>query len=231
MKKNLILALSLFIAFQSQALSPYKASYDLYASSGIGSLKIGNVEFGLEVDQTEFKYTSEASTASLWKTLFDYKRSEKSVGLLSNDDLLGSYYRQFELKDGEVENDFEINIFSAQNYATFNNEKTWKVRPGSIVDELSVYLALSYHINKYPNVESLVYQVANEEGIKTQKFIIDGTETVKVNGKELETIKVLCPEMSLTLNLSEEYNYLPVRISKINGSHFKLMLSDYEQAL
>ena len=74
------------------------------------------------------------------------------------------------------------------------------------------------------------YQVANSVGIKRQDFTVDGRETITINDKEIETIIILCPELNLSLNLSKEYGYLPVSISKVNGkNHFRMILDEYTE--
>jgi len=80
MNKVIVLFLCLLFSFQSFALTPYKGSYDLYAETVMGNLQIGTAILNLEINGNQFEFTTEARTASLWKALYDYSRSEKSIG-------------------------------------------------------------------------------------------------------------------------------------------------------
>jgi hypothetical protein len=230
MKKGLILCLGVICSLSSYALSSYKANYDLYASMALGSLKIGNAEFILEADNDHYVYTNKASVSPLWQTLYNYSRTEESSGLVVNQQIISNYYRLLELKGDSVDKAFEIKIFTDQNFSTVEGNKYWKNGPGKIADELSIYLALSYDINTQPNQKIFTYQVADSEGIKPQNFTVLGAETIDINGEKIPTIKIECPELRLTLNLSEKHNYLPILIRKTNGkSRFHLTLTNYQE--
>ena len=98
-----------------------------------------------------------------------------------------------------------------------------------LVDQLSVYLALSIDIQKNPDQVEFIYQVVDEDGVEYQKFFVSGYETLNINDNEIETIVINCPELKLTLSLSVEHNLQPVLINKINGkTEFILMLKDFK---
>ena len=80
MIKVIFLFLGLIFSAQSFSLTPYKGSYDLYAETVMGNLKIGTAILNLEVNNNQFKFTTDAKTESLWKALYDYSRTEKSIG-------------------------------------------------------------------------------------------------------------------------------------------------------
>jgi len=196
----------------------------------LGSIKIGNVDYKLEASDDRYVYTSEASVSPLWQTLYNYSRAEESSGLIVNQQLISNYYRLLQRKGDSVDKDFEINIFTDQNFSTINGEKFWKNGPGKIVDELSIYLVLSRDVSIQPTREVFTYQVADSEGIKPQNFTVLGSETIEINGEKLQTIKIECLELRLTLNLSEKHDYLPVLIKKTNGgSRFYLTLTNYKE--
>ena len=84
-------------------------------------------------------------------------------------------------------------------------------------------------IQKNPDQAEFIYQVADEDGVEYQKFLVEGYETVIIQDNEIETIVINCPELKLTLNLSVEHNLQPVLIKKINGkTEFILMLKDFK---
>ena len=227
MKKSYTLILSLFIALQSYALNPYIGNYKLYAKTKLGSLHIGTAEFVLEVNDNNYVYTTEAHTSSLLKAIYDYSRSEQSIGQEIDGELISTHFTVVERIKNEVRKNYDITIID-RNYAISSNGKEWKIEPGNLVDQLSVYLALSIDIQKTPDQVEFIYQVAEEDGVQYQKFIVEGYETVTIKDNEIETIIINCPELELRLNLSLEHNLQPVLIHKINGnSEFKLELKEF----
>ncbi len=230
MKKTLTLILSLFISLQSYALSSYMGNYKLYAKTKIGSMHIGAAQFVLDVDDNKYIYTTEARTSSLLKALYDYSRSEQSIGHEIDGELISTNFIVVERIKDEVKKDYGITIID-KNYAISSNGKEWKIDPGNLVDQLSVYLALSIDIQNNPDQVEFTYQVVDEDGVAYQKFLVEGYQTVTIKEKEIETIVIICPELELTLNLSIEHNFQPVLIHKINGkSEFKLVLKEFKTA-
>ena len=94
-----------------------------------------------------------------------------------------------------------------RNYAISSNGKEWKIDPGNLVDQLSVYLALSIDIQKNPDQVEFIYQVAEEDGVEYQKFLVKRYQTVTIQDNEMETIVINCPELELTLNLSVQAQF------------------------
>jgi len=229
MNRSFILILSIFLAIQAHALTPYEANYDLYVKTLLGSHNIGSAHFNLNVnDNNYYIYTTEASTEALWRALYDYSGSEKSIGLEVDGELISTFFSVRERVGGSIKKNYGITIID-RNYAISSNGKEWKVDPGVLVDQLSVYLALSIDIQKNPDQVEFIYQVVDEDGVEYQKFLVEGYETLNINDNEMETIVINCPELRLTLNLSVEHNFQPVLINKINGkTEFILMLKDFE---
>jgi len=232
MKKILILCLGLVYSLNSNALASYEANYDFYANLGIGTLKVGNADFKLEADDNRYIYTNNASVSPLWRTLYNYSRTEKSSGMVIHGQLISSNYGLTETKDGSVKNNIEIDIFADHSFSMIGGVKYLKAGPGKVVDKLNLYLVLSQDISKQPLQKVFTYQVADGKGIKLQSFNVMGREIVEIDNKKLQTIKIECPELHLTLNLSEKYDYLPVLIKKSNGeSRYYLTLTDYKKTL
>jgi len=229
MKKTFILILSLFIVLQSYALSSYIANYDLYVKTLLGRHNIGSAHFNLNVnDNNYYIYTTEASTDSFWRALYDYSGSEKSIGLEIDGELISTSFSVIEKVGGSIKKNYRITIID-RNYAISSNGKEWKVDPGMLVDQLSVYLALSSDIQKNPDQVEFIYQVVDEDGVEYQKFLVKGYETLNINDNEIETIVINCPELELTIHLSVEHNFQPVLIHKVNGNiEFIFMLKDFE---
>ena len=228
MKKTFTFILSLFITLQSYALSSYLGEYKLYAKTKLGSMHIGAAQFILDVDDNKYIYTTEANTSSLLKALYDYSRSEQSVGQVIDGELISTHFSVVERIKDEVKKNYNFKIID-RNSVISSTGKEWTIDPGNLVDQLSVYLALSNDIQNNPNQVEFIYQVADEEGVEYQKFIVEGYKTVTIGEKEIETIEIICPELELTLNLSIEHNLQPILIHKINGdSEFKLVLKNFK---
>ena len=227
-KTKFISIFLIFFNFQIHALTPYKAEYDLYANSTLGNYNIGTAFFSLQTDGNNYIYTSEASTKSIWSALYKFQRHEKSSGTNKYNELVSSSYLVNENLGENTEKNIKIDFFPEKNYATYNNNKRWKIIPGTLVDELSVYLALSQDVKNNPTLKEFTYQVALEEEIKFQTFFISGKETIVINEKSIETIVVNCPDLNLTLKLSKDHNYLPVFISKVNKkNNFLIILKSF----
>ena len=180
------------------------------------------------MNDSEFVFTTEAKTESLWKALYDYSRSEKSAGNETDGQVINKYFSVIEKIKDEVRKEYEITIVTDKNYALSSSGKEFQIKPGLLVDPLSVYLALSNDMLNNPNQSEFTYQVVDQDGVKYLKFIVDGQENVSINERDIETVRVTCEELELTLNLSVEDNFQPVRIHKVNGkTEFTMLLIEF----
>jgi len=194
----------------------------------MGNLQIGSAVLTLEMNDSEFTFTTEAKTESLWKALYDYSRSEKSTGNETDGQVINNYFSVVEKIKGEVKRDYEITIVTDKNYALSSTGEEFEIKPGLLVDPLSVYLALSNDMLNKPNQSEFTYQVVNQDGVKYLKFRVIGQENISINGSEIDTIRVSCEELELTLNLSVKDNFQPVKIHKINGkTEFTMLLIEF----
>ena len=132
MKKIILLFLSLLFT-NSLALSPYTASYQLYADTKMGNLQIGSAVLNLEMIESEFTFTTEAKTESLWKALYDYSRSEKSTGNETDGQIINKYFSVTEKIKDEVRKDYEITIVTDKNYALSSTGEEFEIKPGLLV--------------------------------------------------------------------------------------------------
>jgi len=229
MYKVIVLFLGLLISFQSFALTPYKGSYDLYAETVMGNLKIGTAILNLEINDNQFEFTTEASTASVWKALYDYSRSERSKGNEIDGQIINTSFSVIEKIKGEIKKNYKITIETDKNYAVSSTGDEFEIKPGLLVDTLSVYLALSNDMINKPNESEFTYQVVDEVGVKYLQFKLDGSEKILINESEIETMRVVCEELQLTLNLSIIENFQPIRIHKVNGkTAFTMTLIEFE---
>ena len=231
MKKPFYLILCFFIAFEIQALTSYEATYDLSVTTDLGKLKIGDARFKLVTDNNdEFTFSSTAFTDSIWKTLYDYSRYERSIGLKIDNYLNSHYYDLVEIEKGELAKNNKIRIYPQKNYAIFNNEQRWETISKSILDELSIFLALSEDVQKNPDQDVFTYQVIDEKGINEVNFKLEDYETITIHNIEIKSMKMISPELGLTLNLSKAHNFLPVIINRVNQeNHYRLTLREFKE--
>jgi len=231
MKKLFYLILCFFIAFEIQALTSYEATYDLSVTTDLGKLKIGDARFKLVTDNNdEFTFSSTAFTDSIWKTLYDYSRYERSIGLKIDNYLNSHYYDLVEIEKGELAKNNKIRIYPQKNYAIFNNEQRWETVSKSILDELSIFLALSEDVQKNPDQDVFTYQVIDEKGINEVNFKLEDYETITIHNIEIKSMKMISPELGLTLNLSKAHNFLPVIINRVNQeNHYRLTLREFKE--
>ena len=226
--KKIIFSFLFFIFSNSLALSPYVGSYELYADTKMGNLKIGKATLNLNVIEDQFTFTTEAKTESLWKALYDYSRSEKSTGHEVDGQVINNYFSVIEKIKDEVKKNYEINIATDKNYAISSTGEEWEIKPGLLVDPLSVYLALSNDMLNKPDQVEFTYQVVDQEGVEYLQFRVEGEEMIEINGREIKTSRVICDELELTLNLSAQDNFQPVRIHKVNGkTEFTMILIEF----
>jgi len=229
MNKLILVLLGILFSVQSFALTPYKGSYDLYAQTVMGNLKIGTAILNLEINNNQFEFTTEAKTESLWKALYDYSRSEKSIGNEIDGQIINTYFSVIEKIKGEVKKNYEITIETDKNYALSSTGNEFEIKPGLLVDTLSVYLALSNDIINKPSQSEFTYQVVDETGVKYLQFKLEGTEKLLINENEIETTRVVCEELQLTLNLSSKENFQPIKIHKTNGkTAFTMTLIEFK---
>ena len=229
MNKAIFLFLGLLFSAQSLSITPYKGNYELYAETVMGNLNIGTAILHLEVNDNQFEFTTQASTASVWKALYDFSRSEKSIGNEIDGQIINTYFSVVEKMKGEVKKNYEITIKTDKNYAVSSSGDEFEIKPGLLVDTLSVYLALSNDMVNKPNESEFTYQVVDEVGVKYLQFKLDGSEKILINEREIETVRIICDELQLTLNLSVKDNFQPIKIHKMNGkTAFTMTLIGFE---
>ena len=229
MNKKCFFTLFLLISFQIKALVPYEATYVLNATSDLGSLKVGEANFKLQIDENnKFIFSSNAFTDSIWKSLYDYSRYEKSIGFNYESGLAITLYDLIEIEDSDISKNNKIRIYPEKNYAIFNNGEHWKTITNNIVDELSVYLAISEDLQKNPGKTEFSYQVIDEKGIELVTFNYQDEESINIDNMQIQSMKFSSPELKIVLHVSKEYNFIPLIIDRsISKNRFRLILKEF----
>ena len=149
------------------------------------------------------------------------------------DNYIYSYYYdlvEFNRRELDKNKNYNVQIYPEKNLAIFNNEKRWETMSKSILDELSLYLALSEDVQKNPDQDVFTYQVIDEKGINQVNFKFEGNELITINNIKIESMKMTSPELKLSLNLSSSFNFLPVIINRVNQkNHFRLTLTEFKE--
>lgn len=212
------------------SLSSYSATYNLYSLTNLGSIKLGIAKYKLILANQVYVFNSSAEIDLMWRALYDFSVNETSIGLIDDGDLISNYYKISE-KDGESNSySYEINIYPEERYVSLNNEIRWEANSSNLVDILSIYLHFSEDIQKDLNNKVFTYQLVDKKGINQREFIIEGEEILTINNNELETIRIVCPELKLIFNVSKEHNFMPVNIEKTNGkTQYRLRLKDFNK--
>jgi hypothetical protein len=230
--KNIFFIIFSLLVNNAFAILPYEGDYILSADTKMGSFQMGKAVLKLEVNEDQFKFTTEAETDVIWKALYDYSRSEESSGRIVDGQIINNYFSVLEKDRNKVQKNYEINILTDENYAISSLGEKWEIKNGLLVDPLSVYLALSNDMMNDPTKSEFVYQVIDEDGVNFLKFKIAGPEIISINKNDILTVQVYCEELQLTLNLSLNDNFQPVRIKKINGkTEFTLLLIEFKKSL
>ena len=229
MNKIFLLFVFFIFSLNSLAIKPYEATYALNVTSDIGSLKVGSADFKLELsDNNEFTFSSQSYTDSIWKKLYNYNRYEKSIGLIIDNTVNGMLYDVVEIEKDKVTKNNKILINHSEGYAILNNENKWNTTSDYILDELSVYIALAEDLNTNINQGEFSYQVVDEKGIQLITFVYAGTETITIENVSLESLKFLSPELKIMINVSKQYDFIPLIINRnTSGNKFKLVLTEY----
>ena len=234
MKKIFIFILNIVITFQTLALTPYEAKYNLSAKTELGHFKIGSAKYRLIIDDNDkFTFISEAYSDPVWESLFDYSRHEKSIGLKINGQLTSTYYDLIEIEKGIVNRNYQFKVYPENNYAIISgieyNDEHLEIEDNPILDSLSVYLALAEDIIANPSQTEFVYQVAGERGVEEEKFEFIGLENITINGNNINTIKVSGPGGEI-FYLSKDYNFMPAVINRVSDDkEFKLTLTKFNE--
>ena len=217
-----------FVFSNSLALSPYNGIYELYADTKMGNLKVGIATLNLNINDDKFIFTTEAKTESLWKALYDYTRYEKSTGNLRDGQVINDYFSVIEKNKDEVQKNYEVTISTDRNYAISSSGEEWEIKPGLLVDSITVYLALANDMQNYPSNSEFTYQVVDQDGVEYLTFEAIGPEIVIINKVKIPTIRVECNELNLILNLSINNNFQPIKIQKLNGkTQFTMNLLEF----
>lgn len=231
-KTSLIIIVALFCA-SAQALEPHFAKYQL----SIDGLKIAEEIRTLHKLEDNFFYTANAKTTGIAALVKKYSAAASSsftIDELGVDDIS---YQIMELEDAQVKENYSININSKHLKVISNLTKTqptaltWDAKPGSIVDPLSLFLALAHDLEKTPDKTEFFYQVANGKSVKQHHYKKTGNQSISLNQKTIKAIKIekIGDVDKLEAYFLPEYQYLPISIKQVkNGRNYHYQITNYQ---
>ena len=144
------------------------------------------------------------------------------------------YYDLIEIEKGIVSQNYQFKFYPEKNFAIISglkyNDEHLEIENNSILDSLSVYLALAEDITANPSQSEFIYQVAGKNGVEEQQFRFIDHENITINGKNVNTIKVSETEEGIFFNLAKDYNFIPVVINRVNNDkEFRLTLTKFSK--
>jgi hypothetical protein len=234
LKTTLFLIISI-ISVSAQALKPHIAKYQL----SINGLKIAEEVRTLHQLDDEYFYTANAKTTGIAALIKKYSVSASSEFFIDQLGINGINYQIMELEDGQIKDNYSIDINAKHHRVSSNLTKTqpiirnWKVKSGTIIDPLNLFLALAYDLQKTPNQVDFHYQVANGDSIEQQHYKKTGDQIINFNQQPMSTIKIekISQGARLEAYFSPEYQYLPISIKQVkNGRDYHYQISDFQQS-
>ena len=200
-------------ALPVHSISSYKASYDFYGQTDLGNIKFGSAEYELIVANNSYVFTSNAKTDKLWSAIYDYLRIETSIGLIEDNKLIGDYYKTIENQGDSISENYEINIYPNERYATLNSSVIGNTLNKSGLEKLSdrelILLAInSGFVNK---IEFGGIHARNNDVPSYEKEVANREELIEVLIESLWEINSgdIVDALSVYLHISEDIQKYP----------------------
>ncbi|SMN17082.1 hypothetical protein CRYPA_879 [uncultured Candidatus Thioglobus sp.] len=210
------------ISINAVAFKPHVANYQL----SINGLKIAEEVRTLHQLEDSYFYTANAKTSGLAALIKDYSIAASSTFQLNDKGVSSITYQIIEQKDKEITKSYAIDINSQSGIVssvptkTQVKIKTWKTTPGNITDPLTVFLAMSFDLQNNPEQSLFSYQIADGSSIEIQEFKKTNNQTISVQGKPYDAIKVERINHQgnkIQVYFLSEYQYLPILIKQTKG--------------
>ena len=217
----------------AQALEPHLAKYQL----SINGLRIAEEVRTLHKLEDNFFYTANAKTTGIAALVKKYSVAASSSFAIDELGVNGISYQIMELEDAQVKENYSIDINSKHLKVVSNLTKsqptilTWDTKPGSVVDPLSLFLALAHDLKKAPEKSEFHYQVADGKSIEQQYYKKTGNQSISLNQKKFNAIKIekIGEGDQLEAYFLPEYQYLPISIKQVkNGRDYHYQITNYQ---
>lgn len=190
--KRIIAALAMVLAgtaLQAQPMPEVNAEYTLHK----GFLTLGTARFSLEpmpdAGDSCYRYAYVARPTGMAKLFIG--RIEETSEFCYVDGLLRPSVYRFARED-RPEGDYTLRFDFAEQQARTDKGQV-QTFEGPATDRLSLQLVVQRWVitrNGVPGPQELPVQQVEDDRVKTYRFRITGRETVKVDGRKIETVRV-----------------------------------------
>ena len=231
---KLIISILFLYVNTAFAFEPLTANYQL----SINGVKIAEEARTLHKLGDRYFYTANAKTSGLAALIKDYTVSASSTFLINKEGVDSINYQIMKQEGKQVTENYVIDISSKSGTVVSGLTKTqpkvitWKAKQGSIVDPLSLFLALSYDLKDKPNQSEFSYQVADGKSIEQQYYKKTENQVVRIDNQTFSAVKlerINSKKNNMQAYFLSEYRYLPVIIKLTKGSKkYRYEIKDFK---
>jgi hypothetical protein len=225
MKRITYFLIPLLLSTNTNALDSFIVDFKLI----IDNLEVAKEVRVLDRYVDKYVYTANAKTTGIAKLLGDISIEAKSVFTINDSGVNSQKYIMNEKRDKAITKSYALNFSSENNTVisepTINQTeaRVFKTEKGNILDPLSLFMALSYDLEKNPNQLIFNYQIADGKYLKTKKYKKTSNQSLMINNKmeTVITIEQLDSDEPMMALFSPKHQFLPVLIkqSKRNSEH------------
>jgi len=221
MNKSILVIFILAFSGNAYSLNTFIANYKL----SINDLTVATETRALEKFVEQYVYTAKAKTIGFAKLLGDISIEAKSMFMINSTGVNSQKYIMNEKRDKTVTKSYSLNFSSEDKIVisepTISNPDTttFESEDGNILDPLSLFMALSNDLEKYPNKIHFSYQVADGKSLKNKKYIKTSVKSFMINNKIENVIMIEQADSKngMWAYFSPKHQFLPVLIEKTKG--------------
>ncbi len=204
-------------------IPPFQAEYRI----SVGGIPAGKVEVSLELSgDGNYRYRQHSVPLGLLAVLKSDEITEVSEGLIRGDRVIPSSYLYQREQSKKPRKENLLFDWKTGRVTDRTSNAVWSVDiPEGTQDKFSKQLALMVAMSSDQN--PVTFQVADDERLKTYHFRPQGTETIEIEKKRFDTLKIARskgerPSKS-TLWLAPRLHFLPVKVEKLERGNLFVM--------
>lgn len=138
----------------------------------------------------QYRAILEAETVGFASFFTDYTIFSQSDFVIKNNLIKSKFYKRLEKDGKEIKKDFEIKIDSKNQTITDKNNKILRTKKGSIVDLLSIFYAMVYELQTFPNKKDFYYQTATGDEVFDDYYQKQPPKKITIRGVTYDTVKL-----------------------------------------
>lgn len=144
----------------------------------------------IKLGNNQYRAILEAETVGFASLFTDYTIFSQSDFVIKNNIIESKFYKRLEKDNDEIKKDFEIIIDSEKQIITDKNNKILKTKKGAVVDLLSIFYAMVYELQTFPNKQNFYYQTATGDEVFDDFYQKQSLEEITIRGITYETVKL-----------------------------------------